>query len=144
MSFYLENTCDILSPEDNALDKVTGPENRMQGTWSKAYFNRCAHISSLMRIDNNAKAEAPDLYQSIKAPDTLATWFKEPTHWKILSCQEELRAGGEEGGRGWDGWMASRTQWTGVWASSELVKDREAWCAAVHGVQTAGHNLVTE
>ena len=30
-------------------------------------------MSSLMRIDNNAKAEAPDLYQSIKAPDTLAT-----------------------------------------------------------------------
>ena len=29
-----------------------------------------------------------------------------------------LRAGEEGGNRGWDGWMASLTQWTGVWANS--------------------------
>ena len=26
----------------------------------------------------------------------------------------------------------------------EIVKDREAWCAAVHGLQRVRHNLVTE
>ena len=26
----------------------------------------------------------------------------------------------------------------------EMVKDREALCTAVHGVQSVGHNLVTE
>ena len=26
----------------------------------------------------------------------------------------------------------------------EMVKDREAWCAAVHGAKTVRHNLVTE
>ena len=34
---------------------------------------------------------------------TLVTWCKEPTHWKIPWCWERLRAGGEEGDRGWDG-----------------------------------------
>ena len=29
-----------------------------------------------------------------------------------------LRASGEGGDRGWDGWMASSTQWTWVWANS--------------------------
>ena len=30
-------------------------------------------------------------------------------------CWERSRAGGEGGDRGWDGWMASPTQWTWVW-----------------------------
>ena len=50
--------------------------------------------------------------------NTLATWCKEPTHWKRLWCWERLRAGGEGDGRGWDGWMASLTRWTWVWANS--------------------------
>ena len=33
-------------------------------------------------------------------------------------CRERLKARGEEGSRGWDGWMASPTQWTWVWAGS--------------------------
>ena len=48
---------------------------------------------------------------------TLATWCKELTHWKRPWCQERLKAGGEGDNRGWDGWMASPTQWTRVWAS---------------------------
>ena len=36
---------------------------------------------------------------------------------------ERLRAGGEQGDRGWDGWMASPVQWTWIWASSE-----SWWC----------------
>ena len=31
---------------------------------------------------------------------------------------ERLKAGGEGGHRGWDGWMASPTQWTWVWVNS--------------------------
>ena len=40
------------------------------------------------------------------------------THWKRPWCWERLRAGGEEDEREQDGWMASLTQCTWVWASS--------------------------
>ena len=50
--------------------------------------------------------------------DTLATWCKEPTHWKRPWCWERLKAGGEGDDRGWDGWMASLTRWTWVWVGS--------------------------
>ena len=49
---------------------------------------------------------------------TLATSCGELTHWKRLWCWEELGARGEGDDRGWDGWMASLTQWTWVWVSS--------------------------
>ena len=38
--------------------------------------------------------------------------LKRPWRW------EGLKAGGEGDNRGWDGWMASPTRWTWVWASS--------------------------
>ena len=60
-------------------------------------------------------------------------------------CWERLRAEGEGGGRGWDGWMTSPTQWTGVWASS-----RRQWRTGkpgllqCMGLQRVRHELVTE
>ena len=50
--------------------------------------------------------------------NTLATWCEELTYWKRPWCWERLRAGGEGDDRGWDGWMASLTQWTWVWVNS--------------------------
>ena len=50
--------------------------------------------------------------------NTLAIWCKELTHWKSPWSWERLRAGREVGDRAWDGWMASQTQWTWVWANS--------------------------
>ena len=49
--------------------------------------------------------------------NTLATWCEEMTHWKRPWCWERLKVGGEGNDRGWDGWMASLTQWTWVWVS---------------------------
>ena len=49
--------------------------------------------------------------------NTLAIWCKELTHWKRPWCWERLKVGGEGDDRGWDGWMASPTRWTWVWAS---------------------------
>ena len=49
---------------------------------------------------------------------TLATWWEDPIHWKRPWCWERLKVGGEGDERGWDGWMASLTQWTWVWVNS--------------------------
>ena len=40
------------------------------------------------------------------------------THLKRPWCWERLRAEGEGDNRGWDGWMASPTEWTWVWVDS--------------------------
>ena len=74
-----------------------------------------------------------------------ATSCKELTHWKRLWCWEGLWAGGEGDDRGWDGWMASQTQWTWVWVNS-----RSWWWTGRPGVlqfrgsQRVGHNWATE
>ena len=75
----------------------------------------------------------------------LATWCEELTHLKRPWCWERLRAGGEGDDRGWDGWMASPTQWTWVWVDS-----RSWWWTGRPGVlqsmgsQRVGHDWATE
>ena len=61
--------------------------------------------------------------------NTLATSCEELTHWKRPWCWERLKARGEGDDRGWDGWMASPTQWTWVWVSS-----RSCWRTGKPGV----------
>ena len=65
----------------------------------------------------------------------LVIWCEQMTHWKSPSCWERLRAEGEEGIRGWDGWTVSPMQWIWTWKLREMLRDREAWHAAVHGVE---------
>ena len=50
--------------------------------------------------------------------NTMATWCEELTHLKRPWCWERLKEGGKGDDSGWDGWMASLTQWTWVWVSS--------------------------
>ena len=75
--------------------------------------------------------------------NTLATWWEELTYLKRPWCWERL--GGEGDDRGWDGWMASLTQWTWAWASSG-----SWWWTGRHGVlqsmgsQRVGHDWATE
>ena len=70
--------------------------------------------------------------------------------WTADSLEKTLMLGkieveGEGDDRGWDGWMASPTQWTWVWANS-----RRWWRTGKPGMlqsmvlQRAGHNWATE
>ena len=80
--------------------------------------------------------------------NTLANWCEELTHLKRPWCWERLRAGGEVDDRGWDGWMASPTQWTWVWVNSgswwwtgRAWAGRDPWFM---GSQRVGHDWATE
>ena len=69
----------------------------------------------------NPKGNQPCIFigrTEAEAPILWVTWCEEMTHWKRPWCWERLKAGGEGDDRGWDGWMASLTQRTWVWASS--------------------------
>ena len=76
--------------------------------------------------------------------NTLATWWEELTNLKRPWCWERLGAG-EGDDRGWDGWMASSTQWTWVWVDSG-----SWWWTGRPGVlkfmgsQRVRHNWATE
>ena len=76
--------------------------------------------------------------------NTLAAWCEELTHWKRPWCWQRLKAGGERDHRGWDGWMASLTQWTWVWVDWQLVIDRESWLLQFMGSQRVGYDWATE
>ena len=77
----------------------------------------------------------------ILGPPNVKSWLI----WKKPWCWERLKAGGERDNRGWDGWMASWTQWTWVWVNS-----RSWWWMARPGVlqsvgsQRVGYDWVTE
>ena len=96
-----------------------------KGDWSQVFFGR-----------NNAKAETPVLW-----PPHVKCWLIGKRLW----FWEGLGAGGEGDDRGWDGWMASLTQWTWVWVNSG-----SWWWTGRTGMlqfmrsQRVGHNWVTE
>ena len=83
----------------------------------------------------DAKAETPILW-----PPHVKSWLI-GRPW----CWEGLGAGGEGADRGWDGWMASPTQWTWVWVDSS-----SWWWTGRPGVlrfmgsQRVGHDWSTE
>ena len=77
--------------------------------------------------------------------NTWATWCKELTHLQRPWHWARLRAGGEGDDRGWDGWIASPTQWTWV-----CVDFGSWWWTGRPGVlwfigsQRVGHDWATE
>ena len=74
--------------------------------------------------------------------NTLDTWCKELTHWKRPWCWERLKARGEGDSIGWDGWMASLTQWT--WVSRNWGWTGRPGVLQSMGLKRVGHDWATE
>ena len=113
--------------------------------------SKCLLISWLQSPSSGFRAPQNKVWHcfhcfSIYLPwSTLATSCKELTHWKRPWCWEGLGAEGEGDDRGWDGWMASLSQWTWVWVDSG-----RWWWTGRPGMlwfmrlQRIGHDWVTE
>ena len=90
----------------------------------------------------DAEAETPILWQWV--PGMINTSCDELTHWRRPWYWEGLEAGGGGDIRGWDGWMASPTQYW-VWINS-----RSWWWTGrpdvlrFMGSQRVRHNWATE
>ena len=78
-------------------------------------FLTCTHsINTLYHLLTDDKKGRTEV-----EADTPILWPPDAkTHCKRPWCWERLRAGGEREDRGWDGWMASRSQWIWVWVNS--------------------------
>ena len=98
--------------------------------------------SILKKISPDYSLEGPMLKLKLQY---LATWCEELTHWKKPWYWESLKVGGKGDDGGWDGWMASLTQWKWVWVNSGSL-----WWLGNPGLlqsmrsQRVGHNWVTE
>ena len=77
--------------------------------------------------------------------NTLATWYEEPNSLvkpPMLGKIEGRKRRGRRRRRHLDGVIDTvDVSLSRLW---EIVKNREAWCAAVHGVQRVRHDLATE
>ena len=103
-------------------------ELKVEHRWIDAFelwcWRRCLRVPRTARRSNhsilkeiNPEYSLEGLELKLKLPH-FGHRTQRMTHQKRPWCWERFRAGGEGDDRGWDGWMASLTQWTWVWASS--------------------------
>ena len=125
----------------------------MTDIWNYSRFGHTSFQRRLLRVPWTARRSNQSILKSISPGCSLEglmlklklQYFGHLTHLKRPWCWERLRVGGAGDDRGWDGWMASLTQWTWVWVNS-----RSWWWTGKPGVlqsmglQRVGHNRVTE
>ena len=123
--------------------------------WKNWYFDLWCW-RRLLRVHWTAKRSNPSIIKEISPGYSLeglmlklklqyfGHLMRRTDYWKRSWCWERLEAGGEWDDRGWDGWIASPTQWIWVWASS-----RSWWWTGKTGVlqsmgsQRVGHGWAT-
>ena len=113
-----------------------------EDSWKSLWTARRSNQSTLKNIRPECSLERLMLKLKLQYFSHL---MQRTAYWKRRWCWERLKVRGEEDNRGWDGWMASPTQWTWVWVSS-----RSWWWTGKPGVlqsvrsQRVRHDWATE
>ena len=98
----------------------------------------------------NPKGNQPWIFigRTLAEAEALILWPPDEKNWLIgkdPDVGKDWRQKEKGGNRGWDGWMASSTQWVWIWTNSRrLWRTGEPGLLQSTGSQRVGHNLETE
>ena len=116
--------------------------------WTSERAHPFFHASGWLSICEEVSTDLSDGKQWMRETRLLLSQSLHSTEgerWKRPWCWERLKAKGKEGGGGWDGWLASPTQWTWVWANSgRQWRTRRPGVLQFVGSKRVGYDLATE
>ena len=115
----------------NMERRDSGKTEKLKGRKISQYKDWKINDSNYSYIKQKLRASCKDAWLC-KYP---RTWIQIGLRNKLKfeAVKDDRKDWRQEKGTGWDGWMASLTQWTWVWASSGK-EWRTGLPAAVHGV----------
>ena len=96
------------------ISKTKLPYDPAKDSWRVPWTARITNQSILKEISPEYSLEGLMLKLKLQHFGQLM-W--RVTHWKISWCRKRLKARGDVDDRGQNGWMASLTWWTWVWAN---------------------------
>jgi len=118
--------------------------------WGESWYAQNKNSTSLVDF-NNVIPRIPFRHEGQRTLTGYSPWVTKSWAWmKQLSTHainvRRQQREGEEGIRGWDGWMASPMQWTWTWANSRRWwgTGRNPGVLQSMGLQNVGHNWATE